>query len=241
MIGCTDWIVRGSENAKMSVIRGAENLPRAVSVSSSYDASADLVKYLRKKLEKLGFYKVFNGLMERPNYVNVFVVDRKGKSAEGLALYDNGIPIVYYNTSANDDKKEDDDDDEAASGSEASGSESGSESGSDDGESGSDDDDDEARVTKKSGKGDQEIRKAARAIADQIKDIHTAYDKKDLVRKIHQLGDVVLAKAYTRNVFDSSNKFRSDEERRRCKEGIDNAVLDTVFLSVAESMPPIKR
>lgn len=237
----------------MSVIKGAENLRRAVSLDESYDASSKLIKYLRGKLDE--YYKVYNGLIERPGNVNVFVINLKGKSAEGRPLYENGIPILYYNTSSViDDDAEDDEDgsdaedsgsdaEDSGSDAEDSGSENDEDSGSDD--EGSDDEETKTVTTASSKKkvssssNDKELRKTARAIANTIKNMHIAFDKKDLIHKIHQLGDVVLAKAYTRNVFDASSAFKSDDERRQCKAGIDDATLDFVFLDVAARMPEI--
>lgn len=225
----------------MSAIPGAENLTRSVSINSSYDTTSDLKEFLTKKLRKLGYYKVYNGLIERPGTVNVFVVDLKGKSAEGRPLYENGIPILYYNTSSaadNEDEDEDSGSDDEDSGSDAEDSGSDAEgSGSDD--EGSDDEETKTVTTAKSSGDVKELRKTARAIANTIKGMHIAHSKTDLVRKIHQLGDVVLAKAYTRNVFDASNKFKSDDERRQCKAGIDDVTLDFVFLDVIKKMPAI--
>ncbi len=245
----------------MSAIPGAKNLHRAVSVNASYDTTSELKDYLTRKLRKLGYYTVYNGLIERPGNVNVFVIDLKGKSAEGRPLYENGIPILYYNTSSVADNDEDSGSDAEDSGSDAedngpdaedigsdaedSGSDaedSGSDaedSGSDAEGSGSDDEETKTVVTAKSSGNDKELRKTARAIANTIKGMHIASDRTDLVRKIHQLGDVVLAKAYTRTVFDSSNKFNSEDERRQCKAGIDDAALDFVFLDVIKNMPEI--
>lgn len=234
----------------------------------SVDASSKLVRYLQKNLEKLGYYTVRKGVSEAPGTVNVFVIDTKEESADGRPLYKDGIPVLYYNTgdepveitaddliSTNDDDGSGSDDDDEGSDDDDEGSDDGEEEDDDDDGSisgseseGSDDEDDEEemlpaqpKVADKPQRNDAKLRKTARAIADSIKDMHIAYDKEDLVDKIHQLGDIVLAKAYTRTVFDSSTRFASEQERQQCKAGVDSVPLDLVFLDVAKRMPPISR
>lgn len=239
----------------MSVIEGARLLPRMVQVKTS---DSSLVDFLERKLGPLGYYTVERQTRQQifAGKIGIIVIDIGNKSTSGRPLYKNEIPIVYLTSSTENLISEDDlvdADSDAESGSDAESDSDASESGSDDeaaDESGSDDEasgsDDDAerkvvRRSKTSSSGnDKELRAIALQIAETIKDMHTAHSKKELVRKIHGMGDVVVAKAYVRNVFNQSAKFNSEEERQACLEGLKSETLDFIFPDVAKKMPRIR-
>lgn len=234
----------------MSVIQGSSLIPCIVHVTGS----EKLISYLTKKFKSDTNFTVQKQTRQRvfPGKVNIFVVDLGDKPTTGRPLTTNDSPILYL-TSSEDNLITDDDllDHEAAdSDNEASGSDSGSDDEASGSESGSDDDDeasgsesgsgdeDERKVAPSSG--EKKLRSDARAIADHIKEMHTAHIKEELAPKIRYLVDLMLAKAYTRNVFRTSNKFRSEQERQMCLQGLDSVALEFIFPDIAKNMPPVK-
>lgn len=230
----------------MSAIKGSSLIPCAVHVKTSDET---LVTFLKKKFKSEPNFTVRRQDRKQviPGRVNVFVVDLGDKSTTGRPLTTNDSPILYLTSSEDNLITDDDLEDHEASGSDSDAGSEASDSGSEASESGSeasgsDDDDDDADDERKvvHSSDDKKLRSDARAIAETIKDMHTAHSRAELAPAIHRLFDIMLAKAYTRNVFRTSNKFRSEQERQMCLQGLDSVTLEFIFPDIAKNMPPVK-